>query len=533
MFFASQWLKMAANADLHITPREWELAKAAMEKEIAHKKTHGDTKPFSFKIERIHAGGNANGVIGLNHSFIVADGKLIALARGKSYLNLDGNIEGILGHGSYGVCKLGQTETGEKFAIKIEPAARNATKKKLHTLENNIMQELGIIRGEFIRDRPFYSAWVYNKIIKHKRYIIQTLQPGASLRSMLPDPYGKINGYTHNAEIHLALNTAIAIQQIHAHNIVHSDLNSANLIVDKLHGEVAVIDYGFAIKLAAGKTFGQAHGFTKYYASPEIIKIGKCSKASDIYALGKIYQQHFNLLYIIDDSILAGKNLKTLLASMLAKENNRPTIENIVTGFKNYIIVKEQQENMNFMSYWKHTDTGNIMFSISAQERMKFFEQSLAANLAQHYTYKDEFLMQTHAQFNAWIDHVRHNLLLKQKIENDDVEIVRIKDFIKYLSSNMQQTTDPEEKLDFLTTAVNKHQENASYNAPDTQRYFNEIINDAKKLLLEEIQLTKKHARLKENTYAHYTQDRIRHFTGDSHSTSKSTPPPRSRRTKC
>jgi serine/threonine protein kinase len=86
----------------------------------------------------------------------------------------------------------------------------------------------------------------------------------------------------------IALQVAGALSYSHAHNIVHRDIKTSNILLTK-EGLVKVTDFGIARILDAtlgtltGKVFGTAR-----YASPEQVKGLKVDHRSDLYSLGVV-----------------------------------------------------------------------------------------------------------------------------------------------------------------------------------------------------------------------------------------------------
>lgn len=91
------------------------------------------------------------------------------------------------------------------------------------------------------------------------------------------------------ARIELFLSVLDAVRYAHEHAIVHRDLKPANILVSA-RGEAKLLDFGIA-KLVApedDQTLTLQRAMTPAYASPEQMRGGRITPASDIYSLGVV-----------------------------------------------------------------------------------------------------------------------------------------------------------------------------------------------------------------------------------------------------
>lgn len=117
-------------------------------------------------------------------------------------------------------------------------------------------------------------------------------------------------------------------------NLVHRDLKTYNILVDKNDGKAYLADFGTIKKIPDGQHFVSASKYTFLYRPPEVILENKYNKQSDIYQMGIILYQtlggnfpmkkpdewlkgrklaKFNQLSAIDQQIFLSNELEDLI----------------------------------------------------------------------------------------------------------------------------------------------------------------------------------------------------------------------------
>jgi serine/threonine protein kinase len=91
--------------------------------------------------------------------------------------------------------------------------------------------------------------------------------------------------------LQIAIETTEALAQIHAANIIHKDINPANIVFNPTTGQIKIIDFGISTQLTRENTTLQnPNGLegTLAYLSPEQTgRMNRCvDYRSDFYALG-------------------------------------------------------------------------------------------------------------------------------------------------------------------------------------------------------------------------------------------------------
>ena len=125
------------------------------------------------------------------------------------------------------------------------------------------------------------------------RFIVMELIEGQDLRRILREK----GAFPPREACALAIEVTEGLQAIHDVGIVHRDLKSPNVMLDK-QGRVRLMDFGIAKQFGANATAGAATATglvlgTPEYMSPEQARGKKIDFRSDIYALGVMAYELF------------------------------------------------------------------------------------------------------------------------------------------------------------------------------------------------------------------------------------------------
>jgi predicted Ser/Thr protein kinase len=125
------------------------------------------------------------------------------------------------------------------------------------------------------------------------RFIVMELIEGMDLRRILRER----GAFPPREACSLAIEVTEGLQAIHDCGIVHRDLKSPNIMLDR-HGRVRLMDFGIAKQFGAEVTAGAATATglvlgTPEYMSPEQARGKKIDFRSDVYALGVVAYELF------------------------------------------------------------------------------------------------------------------------------------------------------------------------------------------------------------------------------------------------
>ncbi|VBB86874.1 Putative cAMP-dependent protein kinase [Podospora comata] len=193
------------------------------------------------------------------------------VTKGKYSLN-DFDFRRTLGTGSFGRVHLVQSRHNQRFyAVKVLKKQQVVKMKQIeHT--NDERKMLAEVKHPFL-----ITLWGTFQDSKNL-YMVMDFVEGGELFSLLrksgrfPNPVAKF----YAAEVTLAL------EYLHARNIIYRDLKPENLLLDR-HGHIKITDFGFA-KRVPDKTWTLCG--TPDYLAPEVVSNKGYNKSVDWWSLG-------------------------------------------------------------------------------------------------------------------------------------------------------------------------------------------------------------------------------------------------------
>lgn len=182
----------------------------------------------------------------------------------------------MLGHGFYGVVKLGVSKFGnhQKFAIKC--LLKEKVKKDIQALS----RELTILKTT---DHPniikIYEVFEDDKFI----HIVMECCGGGELYDRL----AKKGRFSERESANLMFKMFYAINHLHSCNVAHRDLKPENCLFEsnREDAEVKLVDFGLASRFL-GPSLKTMVG-TPSYVAPEVLG-GKYGPECDVWSLGVI-----------------------------------------------------------------------------------------------------------------------------------------------------------------------------------------------------------------------------------------------------
>jgi serine/threonine-protein kinase len=122
--------------------------------------------------------------------------------------------------------------------------------------------------------------------------------------------------------LRLFIKVCAAVEHAHRHLVVHRDLKPSNILVNA-DGEPKLLDFGIARLLDGSMSEATQTALTPAYASPEQLRGGAVSTATDVYGLGLVL---FRVLAGNLPDTRTGEGLAQVLARVDEEETERPSL---------------------------------------------------------------------------------------------------------------------------------------------------------------------------------------------------------------
>ena len=247
----------------------------------------------SNKVIGIHNKGSNNYNIGTLLKFPLKD---FINKMEKQIININNKEYKIikeLGKGGFG--NIYQVLRNNKYyAIKVIPI-KNESKDKIKSCEKEAE-----ILSKFNCDNivKYYDSSKDDNNI----YILMEYCNGDNLRSFINKNINDNTLIEENIIINIVKQLCIGIKEIHNKKIIHRDLKPENIFIND-NMNIKIGDFGISKQLNNTYALTTKKVASINYASPEILKKGIYNEKSDIYSLGCIIYELFNLSIYFDDKI--------------------------------------------------------------------------------------------------------------------------------------------------------------------------------------------------------------------------------------
>ena len=272
----------------------------------------------------------------------------------------DFKFEKIIGKGSYGTVYSAIKKNNKQiYAIKkIKITNINHYDKKY------IINEIKILASHTSINLIDYYTVFLN--IDHI-YIVTEYAPNGDIWQLIKKHKLNNTRFSDQEIWQNFIQICLGIQYLHKNNIIHRDIKSSNLFIDK-NNNIKIGDFGIIKILQPYMMYAQTQIGTPYYMAPEIYKHQRYTEKSDIWSLGCVlYEmmfltQPFTGCNIVDlkYKILRGKyninlinyniELKLILQAILIPNSyHRPSINDILNkpSIKSRINSLNKQEHFN------------------------------------------------------------------------------------------------------------------------------------------------------------------------------------------
>lgn len=193
----------------------------------------------------------------------------------------DFKVERFLGKGSYGSVSLTtRIKDNKQYALKEINVAHMQLRDRMDQL-NEIRILASIYHPNVL---GYYEAFIENG----KLYIVTDYCGQGDLEKLIQTAQKSKTRIPESTIWDVVLQTLNGLKAIHAHNILHRDIKSQNILI---HDNVyKIADFGVSKVARPGELARTAIG-TPYYISPEIWRQERYGAKTDVYSLGCLYYE--------------------------------------------------------------------------------------------------------------------------------------------------------------------------------------------------------------------------------------------------
>lgn len=246
-----------------------------------------------------------------------------------------------LGDGSFGIALLVKSREDDRYyamkVIKIDSMDKKQMKDAIN--EVNLLKAM---------KHPNIISYKESFIEKSYLWIVMDYADDGDLYKKI-EVQKELGKYiSENQILDWFVQMAFATKHIHDHRILHRDLKTQNIFMNK-NGQIKLGDFGIARVLQHTSDWAKTAIGTPYYLSPEIWQNMPYNQKSDVWSLGCILYEMVTLKHAFDATNIKGlvlkilrnnypeipkqysKDLKDLISSMLIKDPvKRPSINKVL-----------------------------------------------------------------------------------------------------------------------------------------------------------------------------------------------------------
>ncbi|GMT02269.1 hypothetical protein PENTCL1PPCAC_24443 [Pristionchus entomophagus] len=248
----------------------------------------------------------------------------------------------VVGRGAFGICwlckKKGE-ENAEKVIIKTIPLHGLSTKE-----EQEIKGEADLLRK---MNHPMIIGYYDYFTCTDSIAIVMQFAEGGTLENLIRDQRGV--HFSEAIVLKYFTQILLGLEYMHSLNIVHRDLKTQNILLNRKRTLIKLSDFGVSKQLNTRSVASTLIG-TPNYLSPEMVEGRSYNMKSDIWALGCVLYELFMLRRAFDGENLpaivmkitqqkyaplgnhVSKESRDLVGKILSgNEDSRPTVKDIMT----------------------------------------------------------------------------------------------------------------------------------------------------------------------------------------------------------
>ena len=227
-----------------------------------------------------------------------------------------------IGRGAYGTVYLcRRISDGSHFIIKQIPVEEMSKEERQAAM--NEVKVLSMLK------HPNIIAYSDSFFQEKALMIVMEYAQGGTMYNFIEEREGKL--LDEEEIIRLFVQITLAIHHVHKQNILHRDLKTQNILLNKTRKVVKIGDFGIS-KILSSKSKANSVIGTPCYISPELCEGKPYNQKSDIWALGCVLYELATLKKAFEAS-----NLPALVLKIM-KGNFNPISERYSEDFKNLIL---------------------------------------------------------------------------------------------------------------------------------------------------------------------------------------------------
>ena len=207
----------------------------------------------------------------------------------------------VVGRGAYGVVQLCRRRSDGLLVIVKTVPVEEMTREERQAA----MNEVKVLK---LLDHPNIIAYHDSFVEEKALMIVMEYAEGGTIfqylqnrDSLLPEP----------ELMHLFVQMVLSLKAVHGHSVLHRDLKTQNIMLDRRHAVVKIGDFGIS-KVLSSKSRANTVVGTPCYISPELCEGRPYNQQSDIWALGCVLYEMATLRRAFDAPNLPALVLKIM-----------------------------------------------------------------------------------------------------------------------------------------------------------------------------------------------------------------------------